>query len=267
MWSPIRLIWRGGTMAVKLDECPRCGQVDRHRIERQVRWLSIGPIGILPTGVRHGIECFTCRAWEPLPWSLAWRGIRTGRLPLPDRHRSAAAATTLLAGQPIDIDHVTRSRSMDGATVTVGVWAIIVAILVGLALQPPAKDTTDEHVPICLKVNGLAPGAPLPSLTTGTVVIQTLCVFPHNFEPLATPAAPFGPGATLPPGGTFGPEVRAACEAAFVRVFGKPSSGSGLWLGELGPGQGEWAKGNRTVWCVVADQAEPWSTRILAPTP
>jgi hypothetical protein len=268
MRSPIRLAWRGGTMAVKLDECPHCGVVDRHRIERQVRWLCIGPIGILPTGVRHGLECFTCRHWEPLAWSAAWPGIRTGRLALPDRPRSAAATTAVLAGQPVDLDRVNRNRSMDGATVTVGVWAIVVAILVGLALQPPAKESVaDEHIPWCLKVDGVPLGSPIPSLTTSTPVVRTLCVFPHNWEPIATPAAPFGPGATLPLGPGFGPEVQAVCEAAYRQAFGRAPGGSPPTLVQVGPGPSSWAAGDRTVWCSVADPAQAWSTTILAPAP
>jgi hypothetical protein len=266
MRSPVRLVWRGGTMAVKLDECPRCGQVDRHRIERQVRWLSIGPVGILPIGIRHGIECFTCRELQPLPWSVVWRGIRSGRLPLPGRTRTAAATTVGGDGRPLDLDRLTRSRSLDGATVTVGVWAIVVAILVGLALQPPAKETvSDEHVPWCLKVDGVPLGSPIPTLTTSTVVVQTLCVFPHTYEPIATPEAPFAAGATIPPGPGFGPEVKAACEAAFTRAFGKPAGSTPLWLGQVGPGPKAWAAGTRTVWCVVADPATVWSTSILVP--
>ena len=268
MWSPIRLAWRGGTMAVKLDECPNCGVVDRHRIERQVRWLCVGPIPVLPTGVRHGLECFTCRHWEPMSWSTAWRALRTQRLPLPGRKRSGAATTVLLAGRPMDMDQVKRNRSMDGATVSVGVWTIVVAILVGLAIQPQVTDmTSNEHVPWCLKVDGIALGSPIPSLTTSTSVVQTLCVFPHNFEPIATAAAPFGPGATIPPGPGFGAEVAAACEVAYRAAFGRPASGASPPLVEVGPGPSPWASGVRSVSCAVVDPAQAWSTTILAPHP
>jgi hypothetical protein len=161
-----------------------------------------------------------------------------------------------------------RSRSLDGATVSVAIWVMVVAVLVGLAVQPVVKDmTSDEHIPWCLKVDGVALGSPYPTLTTSTAVVQTLCVFPHAYEPIASPDAAYAPGATLPPGPGFGAQVDAACQAAFTRVFGRAPDGSSPWLGEVGPGPSAWAGGTRRVWCVVADPSQAWTTTILAPSP
>ncbi|HEY4753973.1 MAG TPA: hypothetical protein VIH37_11855, partial [Candidatus Limnocylindrales bacterium] len=81
MRRPVRIAWRSGTLGEKFDECPRCGEVGRHLLERQYRWLEVGPIGVVPLGLRHGLECANCRFWTPMSWRQIRRGARTGSLP------------------------------------------------------------------------------------------------------------------------------------------------------------------------------------------
>ena len=262
MRRPIRLEWRSGTLGQKLDECSACGQVGRHRIERQMRWLVIGPLGVVPLGLRHGMECTACWTWTPLPASVVRRGVRSGSLPLPGRARTAPGPAA--AGEALpdpDYDAVTRSRSVDGATSYLFLWLIVVAILVGLRAQPVVPENATADVPLCLVAVGVAPGQPLPSPPFR--LTHTLCVFPHNFEPLATPAAPFGPTATMPPDGDFGPGVTAACKVAFREAFGEPNASSGPALVILAPDPRSWAAGERYAWCAAVDPAHPWRDMSL----
>ena len=260
MISPIRLEWRSGTLGQKVDECAACGQVGRHRLERQVRWLVVGPIAVIPVGLRHGLECSVCWAWQPLPWRTVRRGLRSGSLALPGRPRPATAAL-VRAGEPApNFDAISRSRSVDGATVYFVVWALVVAVLVGLWAQPVGREDANANVPMCLAVVGVEPGSPLP--TQPFRVQPKLCIFPHNFEPLASPSAPFDASATLPPDGAFGAGIQATCEQAFRATFGEPGTG-GPQLLVIGPDPSAWAAGDRRVWCVALDPANPWRDTIL----
>jgi hypothetical protein len=260
MIRPIRIEWRSGTLGQKIDECGVCGQVGRHRLERQVRWLLIGPIPAIPLGLRHGLECSVCRAWQPLPWRTVRRGLRSGSLALPGRPRPVIAAL-VGAGRPSpDLDAVSRSRSVDGATAYFGVWVLVILILAGLWAQPVGREDANQNVPMCLAIVGAAPGSPLP--TPPFRVQPKLCIFPHNFEPLASPSAPFDASATLPPDGAFGSGVQATCDQAFRAQFGGPGA-DGPQLVIIGPDPSAWAAGDRQVWCAAADPANPWRDSVL----
>lgn len=260
MIRPIRVEWRSGTLGQKIDECSTCGQVGRHRLERQVRWLVIGPVAAIPLGLRHGLECSVCWAWQPLSWRTMWRGLRAGSMPLPDRPRPVVTALVRAGGSGPDLDAVSRSRSVDGATAYVGVWLLVIALLAGLWAQPVAREDANQSVPMCLAVVGVEPGAPLP--TPPLRVQPKLCIFPHNFEPLASPAAPFDATATLPPDGSFGAGVQATCDQAFRAAFGEPGAG-GPQLVIIGPDPSAWAAGDRLVWCAAADPANPWRDSVI----
>lgn len=261
MRRPVRVVWRSGTLGVKIDECPRCGTVGRHRLERQLRWVTVGPVGVLPLGARHGLECATCWAWTPMRRADLRRGTRTGRLALPERPRPASAAA-VTAGEPApDLDRVISTGALDGATAYLGAWLIVVAILLGLAVQQRGVETATADVPRCLVVVGLRPGQPVP--TPPVIVTPTLCVFPHNFEPLATPALAYGPSATVPPYATVVTDVAAACGTAFKDAFGTPAAGTGPTPVVIGPDPRDWARGERFAWCAAADPANPWRASSL----
>jgi hypothetical protein len=254
--GPVRVAWRSGTLGVKVDECPRCGQVGRHRLERQVRWLEVGPVGVLPLGLRHGLECASCWSWTPMRAADVRSGTRTGRLPLPDRPRPVTAAAVAAGGAAPDFDRVLPSRGLDGATAYMGVWLLVVAILVGLALQPKGIEGAHDSGGSCLVVVGLAPGQPLP--TQPLIVSDTLCALPHNFEPVGTvPLTGYAPSATPPPYAAAAEAAAAGCQAAFKAAFGSPPPG-GPELVVIGPDPRDWARGDRHVTCAAGDPANAW---------
>lgn len=256
MRSPVRVAWRSGTLGVKVDECPRCGQVGRHRLERQYRWLEVGPVGVVPLGLRHGLECASCWAWTPMRWVDLRRAVRTRRLPLPDRPRPAAAAAVSDGLPTPDYDRVYPSASLEGGTVYLGLWVVVVAILVGLAVQPQGVEGEHGSGETCLVVVGLAEGRPLP--TPPMIVSPTLCIFPHNFEPLAqVPIAGFGPTATVPPYGVLEPAAMPACRSAFRDAFGQPPPGGPVPV-LTGVDPNDWSRGDRFAWCAAADPSRPW---------
>ena len=260
--SPIRIAWRSGTLGVKVDECSTCGQIGRHKIERQYRWFEIGPVGVVPLWVRHGLECGSCWAWTPLPWRAARRGARTGLLPLPERPRPHNDASVAAGGPRPDFDRVVSSRSLDGGTAYLAVWAIAVAILIGLAVQPGGVEGTHAPTTTCLVVVGLKEGDPVP--TTPIIVSGTLCLLPHNFEPLANiPLVSFAPAASVPPYEVVEPLARSACAAAFKDAFGTPVAGGPVAL-VTGADPRDWARGDRFTWCVAADPARPWLSAPLS---
>jgi hypothetical protein len=257
MRSPIRVAWRSGTLAVKVDECRSCGRVGRHKVERQYRWLEVGPVGILPLGMRHGLECGECWAWSPIGFRAARRGVRAGRLPLPDRPRPRSAAAAAAGARTPDFDRVVPSRSLDGGTAYLGVWALLVVIVLGLAAQPGGGTEADHaSSSTCLVVVGISEGQPVP--TPPVLVSETLCVLPHNFEPLArVPLTSFAPSATVPPYPVVEVQARAACDAAFKTAFGTPAAGGPAAI-LTGADPRDWARGERFTWCAAADPAHPW---------
>lgn len=255
MRSPVRISWRSGTLGVKVDECPDCGQVGRHRLERGVRWLEAGPIGVLPLGIRHGLECAACWAWTPMGWRDVRRGLRSGTLPLPERPRPVARAT-VAAGREADFDRVLRSRGLDGATAYTGIWALVVVILAGLAIQPRGVEGVYDAGGSCLVVMGVAKGDPLP--TPPLTVTPTLCALPHNFEPVGrVPLESFAPAATVPPLEAVLPVAQPVCEAAFRAAFGSPAPDA-VELLIIGPDDRDWARGDRFARCAAGDPAKPW---------
>ncbi len=261
MRSPVRVAWRSGTLGVKLDECPECGHVGGHRLERQYRWLELGPIGIIPLWLRHGLECATCWAWSPLSWRLVRRGVRTGSLPLPDRKRPVATAAVDAGAKAPDFDRVQPSRSLDGGTVYLAVWAVAIAILVGLAVQPTGIEGESKPTPTCLVVVGLAHGDPVP--TPPVNVSETLCLLPHNFEPVARiPLDGFGPTATVPPYPVVARQAQPACQTAFQGAFGSPAAGGPVPV-ITGADERDWARGDRFTWCAAADPSQGWPTSAL----
>jgi len=262
MRSPIRIAWRSGTIGVKVDECQSCGRIGRHKIERQYRWLEVGPLGILPLGIRHGLECGECWAWSPLGFRQARAGVRSGRMPLPDRPRPHAARTSVWDARRHDLDRVVPSRSLDGGTVYLGVWVLALVIAFGLLVQPGGGTEADyASTSTCLVVVGLADGQPVP--TPPVLVSQTLCVLPHNFEPIAKiPLASFGPTATMPPYPLVAEQAGPACAAAVEDAFGSPAPGAPQSV-VTGPDPRDWARGERYTWCAAIDPANPWRTSSL----
>ena len=262
MRSPIRVAWRDGTLGVKLDECPSCGRVGRHKIERQYRWLEIGPIGIVPLGIRHGLECGECWAWSPLGFRQARAGVRSGRMPLPGRPRPHAASAAAAGARMPDFDRVVASRSVDGGTMYLGVWVVALLIAFGLLVQPGGGTEADHAASsTCLVVVGISEGQPVP--TPPVLVSETLCVLPHNFEPLAkVPLTSFAPDATVPPYPVVEAQARAACDAAFKAGFGTPVAG-GPKAQVMGADPRDWARGERFTWCAASDPAQPWPTGPL----
>lgn len=258
---PIRVAWRSGTLGVKVDECPACGRVGPHRVERQYRWLELGPLGIVPLGLRHGLECASCWHWTPLPWRAVRRGVRARALPLPGRPRPGSAATCAEGRQTPDLDRVVPVGSLDGGTAYLAVWAVAVAILVGLALQPAGNETAHESSSTCLVVVGLAPGQPVP--TPPVTVSETLCILPHNFEPLAqVPVQGFGPAATVPPYAAVAAQAAGPCASAFAAAFGSPAPGGPVPL-VTGADARDWGRGDRFTWCAAADPSDPWPGAAL----
>ena len=262
MRSPIRVAWRSGTVAVKVDECQSCGHVGRHKVERQYRWLEVGPVGIVPLGMRHGLECGECWAWSPIGFREARQGVKTGRLPLPDRPRPRSAAAAAAGLRTPDFDRAVASRSLDGGTVYLGVWALVLVIALGLAVQPGGGSEADHaSTATCLVAVGASNGGPVP--TPPLLVSETLCVLPHNFEPLAkVPLTSFGPSATVPPYAVVEAQARSACDAAHKAVFGAQVDG-GPTAVVIGADPRDWARGERFAWCAAADPAHPWPSGPL----
>lgn len=261
MRSPVRVVWRTGALGTKIDECRECGRVGQHRLERQYRWLEVGPVGVLPLGLRHGMQCAHCWAWTPLPRRLLRDGVRDRSLPLPGRPRPLIAAAAAVGRRAPDLDRVLPTGAMDNGTAYLVGWAVVVAILVGLSLQPAGIEGAHEPSPTCLVVVGLKPGQPVP--TPPVSVSQTLCVLPHNFEPLAQlPLDGFAPSATVPPYPIVLARVEAACDAAFRDAFGPPAPGGPVAL-VTGANAHDWDRGDRFAWCVAADPERDWPTSPL----
>jgi len=254
--SPIRVAWRAGTLGLKVDECQACGQIGRHKVERQYLWFEVGPIGIVPLWMRHGLECGNCWAWTPLGWREARRAGSRGRLPLPRRPRPHTDASVAAGGPRPDFDRVVPSRSLDGGTIYLAVWAVAVAILFGLAVQPKGVEGTHDPSTTCLVVVGLNDGDPVP--TPPVIVSETLCVLPHNFEPLARlPLGSLAPDATIPPYPVVEAQVRTACAAAFTDAFGSPAPAGPVAI-VTGADPRDWARGERFTWCAAGDPRTPW---------
>ena len=191
---------------------------------------------------------------------MGWRGLRRatkiGSLPLPTRPRPVTAASVAAGGRVPDFDRVLPSHSLDGGTVYLGMWVAVIAILVGLAVQPRGVEGTHESGAACLVVVGLSQGQPVP--TPPMTVSSTLCVLPHNFEPLAqVPLTGFGPAATLPPYPAILAQAQSACASAFRDSFGSPAPGGPVPL-VTGANEQDWARGDRFAWCAAAVPASPW---------
>jgi hypothetical protein len=256
MRRPVRVTWRSGTLGEKFDECPRCGEVGRHLLERQYRWLEVGPIGVVPLGLRHGLECANCWFWTPMGWRTIRRGVRGGSLPLPDRPRPNTAAAVGAGGPTPDFDRVIPTRSLDGGTVYLGLWVIVLTILGGLYLQPKGIEGAHDSGGTCLVVVGLAQGQPLP--TPPLSVSDTLCVLAHNFEPVAkVPVTGFAPSATPPPYAAVVAITRSECDTAFKAAFGSPGQGGPVAF-ITGVNLDDWNRGDRFAWCVAKDPKQAW---------
>lgn len=250
----MRTEWRSAVLGSKTDECGECHRVGPHQLVRQIRWLTIGPIGILPIGLRYGLECGSCDAVTPLPRATVRRGLKDRALPMPDRPRPAVAADPRLDSS--NIDTVTPGGGMDGSTVYLVGWVAVVLLAVGLVLQPKAPEPVSG--PVCLREVGADAGKPLPANPTVFQLTKTPCALAHNFEVLVETTAAFDGDATQPPNGDVGPAAQATCEAAYQHVFGKASKDGAVELIVLGPDPVAWLKGGRKVDCAAYDPAHPW---------
>ncbi|MFN8629066.1 MAG: hypothetical protein U0838_01715 [Chloroflexota bacterium] len=261
MRSPVRVTWRSAITGVKLDECAACGRVTAHRLVRQYRWLEVGPVAVLPLGLRHGLECGDCWTFTPVAWRTFRAGLKAKTMPLPDRARPHVDQARA-AGQPTpDLDRVVPSGGVDGGTFYLGAWAVVIAVAIGLLIQPTGKEGEYSHSPSCLVAVGVSQGQPVP--TPPLTVSETLCVLPHNFEPLVkVPLSSFGPSASMPPYPLVVEQAAPACAAAFRAAFGSPGPDGPVAV-ITGPDSRDWARGERFTWCAAADPNNPWRTSSL----
>jgi hypothetical protein len=248
--------WRSASLGAKLDECPHCHRIDRHDLVREVRWLALGPIGVLPIGVRYGMTCSRCEAYTRLPRRTVTDALRTGTLQLPERARPGIAASAVI--NPDSVDRVTRGGGLDGSTVYLVTWAVVLLIAVGIAVQP--RPPAPVAGPTCLREKGAEAGKPLPASAAIFQMIESPCDLPHNFEVLQLTDAPFDVFATYPPDGDFGDGPQATCESAYQGVFGQPSAGQNVQLVVFGPDPVAWIKGDRKIQCTAWDLVHPWVT-------
>jgi hypothetical protein len=261
MRSPVRIAWRSATTGVKLDECLACGRVTAHRLVRQYRWFEVGPIGLVPIGVRHGLECGDCWVFTPVPWRTFRAGLKAHEMPLPDRPRPTIERAKAAHQRTPDVDRVVPSGGLDGGTFYLGAWAAAAAVAIGLLLQPVGLEGQYNHSTTCLVAVGVSQGQPVPSAPV--LVSETLCVFPHNFEPVSkVPLPSFGPGSTPPPYSVVVQQAAPVCAAAFEAAFGSPGPDGPVAV-ITGPDPRDWERGDHSTWCAAADPKNPWRTSSL----
>ena len=126
-------------LAIKWEECLRCGAIGVHAIVRQTTWGHIFWIPLLLLWVSHSMICPNCGLTTGLGWRQVRTALKAGRLVLdrPRPHFAAARPQYMDAfGRMPDphtsFDPITVNPSRSAWDVMIIIWLVGAALLLSL---------------------------------------------------------------------------------------------------------------------------------------